>query len=150
MCIQLGQAGGNPPDLCSKWGGLQLCRQPCPPHFKVPRRGDFSFPFSFSWSPPTSSTSPRGSRWPEPAVFSKSILFSYAVDIFNIVFIQHLQIFSFWFQVVLEPSYIPMICYKSLAECFRRKMLNYMFVTFQPEVETFKLRILLSAACTVL
>ena len=27
--IQLGQASMNPPDLCLKWGGLQLCRQPC-------------------------------------------------------------------------------------------------------------------------
>ena len=99
---------------------------------------------------PLAAQSGSTSRPAGETVFSKSILFSYAVDIFNIVFIQHLQIFSFWFQGVLEPSYIPMIRYKSLAECFRRKMLNYMFVTFQPEVETFKLRILLSAACTVL
>ena len=26
--IQLGQASVNPPDLCLKWGELQLCRQP--------------------------------------------------------------------------------------------------------------------------
>ena len=26
--VQLGQASMNPPDLCLKWGELQLCRQP--------------------------------------------------------------------------------------------------------------------------
>ena len=49
---------------------------------------------SYLFSPSVNSCRPdMHGGWPEPAVFSKSILFSYAVDIFNIVFIQHLQIF---------------------------------------------------------
>ena len=29
VILQPGQASVNPPDLCLKWGGIQLCRQPC-------------------------------------------------------------------------------------------------------------------------
>ena len=53
LCIQLGQASMNPPDLCLKCGG------------------DFNFAGSHAWKaevPPTSSSSLRGSRWPDLAV----------------------------------------------------------------------------------
>ena len=43
----------TPPDLCLKCGGLQLSRHGC----------------LQSWSPPISSTSLGGLRWPEPAIY---------------------------------------------------------------------------------
>ena len=74
--IQLGQANVNPPDLCLKWGGLQLCRHPCLESWSPPTCGTLKwgglqlsrYGCLQSWSPPTSSTSLGGSRWPDPAV----------------------------------------------------------------------------------
>ena len=46
------------------------------PHFKVPRRGDFSFPGMVACKvevPPLQAQVGRGSRWPDPAVCLKSL-----------------------------------------------------------------------------
>ena len=74
--IQLGQANVNPPDLCLKRGGLQLCRQPCleswsPPTCGTLKWGDFSFPGMAACKvevPPLQVQVWGGSRWPHPAV----------------------------------------------------------------------------------